>query len=277
MSVIQKSKKFLNRAFNHNRFFSRSGQWNEIRYYTMFISFPRSGHTLAGALLNAHPRILVSHEFHALRLVLEGESREKIFSELVRRDRWFQEKQKASWQGYEYGLEGFHQGKAKSIRVIGDKAGGASVRLLRDHPQTLEKLGQIVNVPLRIIHYVRNPFDNIATIHLRSGKRTLDDHIANYFRRTEVIRKQVSMLDDGQVARVWHEEFCTDAKANIRKLVEFLGEESDAGFEEACRNAVFEKPKITRNSVEWTSEQIALVEERCRTYSFLADYSFART
>lgn len=274
MSTLLKVREFLESALVGTPLDSRRKQWEKIRFYGMFLGYPRSGHTLVGALLNAHPNILIAHELNALGPVGEGITRNKLFFELVRRDRWFQEKQKASWQGYEYGLNGLHQGKSDNIRVIGDKAGGASVLEIRKNPNALEQLADIVQVPLRIIQHVRNPFDNITTMHLRHGKHKLDGHIRSYFMRTEIIHQQLKLLDSSAVCQIWHEEFCKETELNVRKLVNFLGEETDAEYESACRKAVYRDPKITRHDVDWSSEQIRRVEEKCKEYSFLERYTF---
>ena len=55
------------------------------------------------------------------------------------------------------------------FKVIGDKKGGTTSLLLANQKnmESLEKIGQIVQIPMKFIHVTRNPFDNIATIMLR--------------------------------------------------------------------------------------------------------------
>ena len=55
------------------------------------------------------------------------------------------------------------------FKVIGDKKGGTTSMFLANpkNMELLEKIGQIVQIPMKFIHVTRNPFDNIATIMLR--------------------------------------------------------------------------------------------------------------
>ena len=60
------------------------------------------------------------------------------------------------------------------MKVIGDKKGGHTSEMLTDPSKMsiLEEINQVVQVPMKFIHVTRNPFDNIATMMLRTiGKR----------------------------------------------------------------------------------------------------------
>ena len=55
-------------------------------------------------------------------------------------------------------------------KVIGDKKGGGTAYALMNHSQlsVLEEIQEVLQVPMKFIHVIRNPFDNIATMMLRS-------------------------------------------------------------------------------------------------------------
>jgi hypothetical protein len=38
-----------------------------IQTYCMFVGYPRTGHSLIGSLLDAHPRVVIAHELNALK------------------------------------------------------------------------------------------------------------------------------------------------------------------------------------------------------------------
>src|SRR5688572_9593174 len=63
----------------------------DVRGYCMFVGYPRSGHSLVGSLLNAHPNVVIAHELDALKYVERGVSRGGLFSLILRRDRRFAE------------------------------------------------------------------------------------------------------------------------------------------------------------------------------------------
>lgn len=54
--------------------------------------------------------------------------------------------------------------------MIGDKKGGRTTQLLELNKETLLNISRTVKLPIKIIHMVRNPFDNIATMVLRKLK-----------------------------------------------------------------------------------------------------------
>src|SRR5829696_1667506 len=99
----------------------------EVERYAMFGGYPRSGHSVIGSLLNAHPDMVVAHELNALRYVQAGFSRLQLFSLLLVSDRKF-EAHGRTWGRYEYRVPGQWQGRWRRLRVIGDKKGGASTR-----------------------------------------------------------------------------------------------------------------------------------------------------
>ena len=42
--------------------------YDEVETFVMFIGYPRSSHSLVGAILDAHPEIIIPHEFNLLQM-----------------------------------------------------------------------------------------------------------------------------------------------------------------------------------------------------------------
>ena len=57
--------------------------FRDIETYCMFIGYPRTGHSLIGSLLDAHPRIVIAHELDAVNLFKRGFSRNQVFHLLL--------------------------------------------------------------------------------------------------------------------------------------------------------------------------------------------------
>ena len=53
----------------------------------MFIGYPRSGHSLIGVLLDAHPNTIISHELGALKYLHTGFSKGQIYHLLLEKSR----------------------------------------------------------------------------------------------------------------------------------------------------------------------------------------------
>jgi len=71
-------------------------------------------------------------------------------------------------KGYTLAIDNLYQGAYQSyIDVIGDKRGGLTSGMYMKDPDTFEstfrELKSIVNLPMKVIHVIRNPYDNIAT------------------------------------------------------------------------------------------------------------------
>lgn len=249
--------------------------YDEIERYCMFIGYPRSGHTLVGSLLDAHPEVVISHELDALRYLRAGFSREQIFSMILHKDKVFTGKGR-EWTGYDYAVEGLWQGRYRRLRVIGDKKGGGSSRHLQAKPDIIEKLRKKMQLPIKLIHIVRHPLDNIAT-HKRkySVKPTLQEAIDDYFKRVEANAKLRSEVAKEEWCELTHEQFIEEPEESLTTLIEFLEVEPYDDYIKAAADKVFNSPSNSRNKIEWPKEMIDQVAERSQKYEFLKDYDFS--
>lgn len=239
----------------------------------MFLGYPRSGHTLIGALLNAHPQMVIAHELDALGYVHAGLSRGALFALLLDRDRVHSESG-SKWEGYEYHVPEQWQGRFERLRVIGDKKGGRSTMRLGAHPDLLAKLRRRIGVPLHVIHEVRNPFDNIATLFLKQHRPTLEACVQLYAQLLSTNRWAREQLGEGQMLTLRHEDFVADPRGVISRLCAFLGVQSTDDYLEACSKVVFESPRKTRHGVTWSAEIRREVEALIEQYDFLKGYTF---
>ena len=107
--------------------------FDDVETFCLFIGYPRSGHTLVGALLNAHPEAVVAHGLGVMRYVKLGLRRDQLYSLLLARDQQFGEIGH-QWSGYDYDIPGQHQGRWDRLRVIGDKRAASATNRLAGRP-----------------------------------------------------------------------------------------------------------------------------------------------
>jgi len=243
-----------------------------VERYCMFLGYPRSGHTLYGALLDAHQDAVIAHELDALFYVERGISRNQLYALLLKRDRWFIENG-CSWSGFSYRVPNQHQGSLGKLRVIGDKKGGVSATRLRKNPNLLTELRGIVRVPLRIFHILRNPFDNISTM-CRRNEKPLEHNIDLYFNMAETNGKAIASFEPSELMVIRHEDFISRPRPYLRRMVEFIGLTAEERYVEDCAGIVIEKQSRSRDKMEWPAEAIKKVQARMRQHSFLDGYSF---
>jgi hypothetical protein len=248
----------------------------DLEAFCLFASYGRSGHSLVGSLLDAHPDVVVAHEANALRLVSEGMKRDELFETLLENSRRsFAGGRKQS--GYSYVVEGQWQGRYRTLRVIGDKSGGRTTKLIGR--SGLRKFARTVGLPLRIVHQTRNPYDTIArrSLVVKGGvpKRTLAEAIDDFAAMTDVNEQ---LLREGKydVATIRHEDLIADPQGRLARLCEFVGVEPEPGYLEACAGIVYESPHRTRDRVEWTDEDRRAVEQIVARHEFLRGYSFTQ-
>ena len=243
-----------------------------VRCYCMFIGYPRSGHSLVGSIVGAHPDAVIAHELDALRYVQSRFARrDLLYSMILRRDREFSAAGRV-WTGYDYSVPGQAQGRFDRLLVIGDKRGGGSTRRLRAHPQVLDRLERLVEVDVRMVHVIRDPFDTIASMH-RRGEQPLSESVDRFFDLCET-NAAIKARRPQAVIDVRLEDLVRDPVEIVRGLAGFLGLDASQRYLEGCAAVVFDAPKRARNAIEWTTSQVATVEERMRGYDFLRDYTF---
>ncbi|HEX7248704.1 MAG TPA: sulfotransferase, partial [Actinomycetota bacterium] len=243
-----------------------------VRCYCMFIGYPRSGHSLVGSLVGAHRNAVISHELDALRYVQTGLiGRDLLYSMILRRDREFG-KAGRRWTGYDYSVPGQSQGRVEDLLVIGDKRGGGSTRRLGAHPDLLDRLERLVDVDVRLIHVIRDPYDTIASMH-RRGRQPLTASIERFFALCAT-NASIREHRPGAVVDVRVEELIRRPAETVAGLVGSIGLDAPETYLGACAGIVFATPKRTRTSIDWPDHLIADVAHRMSSYDFLRGYSY---
>lgn len=250
-----------------------------VRTYCLFIGHARSGHSIVGALLDAHPNAVVSDELDAVRYFRRGFSRDQLYRlSIDRAERQARnERRKRGRHGktYSYFVPGQWQGRHARLQVVGDSTAGETVRALDADPGLLDAIrARMRPADVRIVHVVRNPFDNISTMIIRGG-RTFDVAISRYFENCDMLRRQREAIGTDALATLRHEDLVNDPRTQLSELCRFLDLAVDQAHLDACAGILFSGPSRTRSTIEWTQDRIDEVTERIREYDFLAGYRYA--
>jgi hypothetical protein len=242
-----------------------------VERFLLFVGYPRSGHSIVGAMLNAHRDAVVAHELDAPPLILAGCSRDELLSRILARAYWFN--MRGNRANYLYAVPGQWQGRFETLRVIGDKRGGSVTRALADHPDFLDQVRSLVGIPLRLVHVVRNPFENISAISVWH-ELSLEDSIDFYFRHLETTARLSELCARDELVVLQHEELIRDPRAGLSRLLGFLDLEAYPGYLDDCSRVVFDQPTRTSSRVPWTPQLVREVEQRIRPYPPVAGYTF---
>ncbi len=246
---------------------------SDVRAFCLFIGYPRSGHSLVGSLIDAHPHAAMAHELDALDFLDHGFSRAQLFHVILENARRFSERGR-EWTGYDYSVPGQWQGRHEGVHVVGDKKGGRSIRRLHDEPGLIDELRELVRVPLRFVHVVRNPWDNIATRKRRKPQRDIETLADRHFALVRRVVKLKQRVGSESVLDVRHEDLITDAATTLRRVCTFLGLAAPDEYVSAAAEIVYPSPRKSRNETQWPDGLIQRIAERAADVPFLADYSF---
>lgn len=252
-----------------------ASDFSGVRSYLMFVGYPRSGHSLVGALLDAHPNVLVAHELDALPYVDAGFRQRQLFALLVERARERVGERGVESSGYSYRVPGQWQGRWQRLDVIGDKKGGRSTTRLREDPGLLDRLAAAVRVPVKVVHVVRNPYDNIATMH-RWMDRPLDWVTDLYGDLAETVAEVRHHLGPGQFHEMHLDDLVTDPAGQLKELCGFVEVQADPTYLDACAGILFDSPRRTGDTVEWTQPALDRVRRMIADRPWLARYGPAR-
>ncbi|WP_181408174.1 hypothetical protein [Pararhizobium mangrovi] len=267
-----------------------------------FAGFPRSGHSIIGSLIDAHPAALVSHELDMVGLVEEGFSSEEIFALIAENSAAF-EASGRSWNGHSYRVPGASGGRAEAPKLLGDKKGDWALRRLSERPEILSAVDGAFPAQRKAwISVVRNPFDNVATLSLRKGRHYDALRIAagdetEFKARLKQERGSISgsvlpeMVEDYRTlcaglaslkARVapqdWlevrHEAFVADPAATMATIFRFLGLAEDEAALAGAAAITHAAPNSSRHDIAWRKEDRKAVDGLVRTHDFLNGYTF---
>jgi sulfotransferase family protein len=247
--------------------------FRDIRTYCMFVGYPRTGHSLIGSLLDAHPNIVIAHELDALKLFQRGFSRQQVFHLLLENSKKMAAVGRRH-SGYSYEVTNQWQGRFEKLQVLGDKKGARSAMHFYLDPALLEAVRKKIAVELKFVHVIRNPFDVLATMTRRSPRKTLDSHIDVFFKLCASIETLKNTLKATQLFDVRLESFIGDPKPHLDQLCSFLGVKAEERYLQDCAGIVFKSPKKSRFDIQWDHESVCKVSERMKEFSFLTGYAY---
>ena len=274
-----------------------------IKTFIFFVGHPCSGHSIVGSLIDSHPHMVVSHEYTLFEKLSTGvlaPTKPDIFNKLWTESQAVAGKHGARGideKGYTLYVDDLYEGKyVDYIDVIGDKRGDRVIEMFMDHPSNWSKVYTILssmNVTLKVIHVIRNPYDNIATLAFfveTSSKRTFgsvkrsnktytfkSNHILRwttfYFKHHEGIvnaKKKYNL----NIIEVHGKDLVSNPKGALLRLCNQLGVTCSDDYLEKCSNKIFKTESKTRYLVNWTDSQLELIQQNIKKYSCLKGYTF---
>ena len=244
-----------------------------VERHCLFIGAPRNGHSLIGALLDAHPQMVVAHELGVPRYLAARFSRRQVLCLLAANARREAARGRRHIH-YSHAVPGQWQGRYRDLRVIGDKHGEGFLLSVQARPwltaAVLERFA-----PAYFIHVVRNPYDALASVATSSKRGQSPERAIAYFeglyRTLEQVRGQVA---PERLFLLRFEQFLDAPRERLAETCAYLGVDAPADYLDACAAIVLTRPEDQRNLVQWDEAARRRVDDLIARHDFLTGYRF---
>lgn len=247
-----------------------------LEAFCLFVGPNRSGSSLVGSMLDAHPQAVIAHELDMFaRRGRSGElafaDREQAFAAIAAKSARSARKGRPGRRrggDVSYEVAGQFQGRGRDVRVIGTKRAYRTMTALALNPRGLDELAALVALPMRLVHCVRNPFDNVASMTKQDGRELRARH---YVELTELM---------GEIrAAGWEphdvhlEDLVADPRGELGRVCEFLELEADTAYLDACAELVSDSPSESRHGRDWRPADVRALEQLIERTPWLARYA----
>lgn len=281
-----------------------------VETIVLVTGYPHSGSTLLGALLNAHPEMLIAHEADLLSHLSPKTTPGQVLSRLLVADWTVRRQTSYRLWGYSYRVKNQWQGSYARLRVIGDKKARGNTRNLSDRPDLLDLLRDRMGWQVRNIFVYRNPYDMVATHHLdtlrnvdgngraapsgaaegsslrpdmslsefapRPGEKPslTSESVAYILTLSDRLVNIARMFLKDETLAVRHEDFVAAPKDRLRDICAFLNVGCSEDYLDSCAALVFPRPHRTRTKVRWRHSEVQEIADALGKYPWFDGYSF---
>ena len=277
---------------------------NSVEKFVFFVGYRRSGHSMIGSVMDAHPDMIIAHEYLLFKkCVAKLEQNNHLFrdkynlfntlyanSYLSAQCGWRSNATTSKGYNFDFGFK--WQGTYNHLRVIGDKAGGNTITMLDSTlgRKCFEETSQL-HVPLVAIHVVRNPFDMIATdaivskhiynksslngetVRLISSK--LEEHARLVLSQARQIVWFTSQAGGNlSIVELHIEDYIQNPEAVTRHLCEGLGVDCPEEYVEECARKAYTEVSRSRDLIEWPPTVLSFIRAEMKKYPFFNGYTF---
>lgn len=241
----------------------------------LFVGHVKSGGTLLGAILDAHPDAVMADEVDVVDLLARGYQRDELLHVLARNARREAMKGRVTARRiapYSVAIPHQWQGRHRVVRAIGASRAGPTTRRLGADRHHLERL-RFFSRParLRFVHVVRNPLDPIGAMVAR-GRRSVEEACSDYASQAARLDRIRSWLAPEEILTVHYERLVAAPQDTIAHVTEFVGLVSDPGHLAACAALVEAGRRGERTLVDWSPAHLDRVRTVVESHSFLASY-----
>jgi len=228
-----------------------------MKNFCLFIGYPRSGSTVLSRILDMHPNIGIAHEHNVFRDKDIG----YLFTSLLNK------------MYYTKSLDG--------LDVIGSKSDYKTLKFFIDNPSyKLSYFKNMIDMPLKILHIINDPYDNISTWSNAERNRKgfnqsddLKDKIKIYKQLNKEIEKLIKKED---VLSIRMDDLIEHPGATLVSIYNHLEVGYDKQIMIKAKSMVHKRPKVTKHDIKWRQTERFELKRFIDETDFLNGYKFEK-
>lgn len=238
--------------------------FSTLRHYVIFMRYKRSGSSLLVNLLDAHPNAIFVRNEEMFGTFQRFNAPEQLYDHLHSRARRYRNKP-FSANGYKYPIKGV--GVAVDPLVIGHKSSTRRYLPVAESREKLEEFQKAVDLPLKFLHLVRSPWDQVNARWQQKEFRRISaplgdliEHVAEQTGGNAKMREHAGK----EYHQVHYEDLQAHPVSTMAAVCHFLGLPLKSDHLLRCEELVFQTPE--KEATTWTPESEAKVMALCDKY-----------
>ena len=241
----------------------------DFKSFCLIIGNSRSGSTILGSIVDAHPNAIVANETMASQVFWRGLSRSDILGEIIDNSSANYRSGRQS-EEYQYQIGAAPDSKS-AVRVYGDKIWNPATLLLHGDYNLISSLENKLEANVILIASIRNPFDTIATMHKRS-KAPIEDRIRWFFMHCDALAAIEAKMTKSDFLISYHEQLIDSPYEEISRISRALRLPVDPLHFKNVDRFLYKRPSNSRVSIEWTIAEVDEILQRMQGFPFLSIY-----
>ena len=237
--------------------------FDTLRYYIIFMRYKRSGSALLVNLIDAHPNAIFVRNEELYAKTNKWDEPNGIYEHLYNSSKRYRNRP-FSANGYKYPIEGV--GRAVDPVVIGHKSSTRHYLPIAESSDKLAAFQKAVNLPLKFLHLVRSPYDQVNARWQQKEFRRIEaplggliEHVAEQTEGNAKMRAQATAY-----YQVHYEDLKGHPVAMMAAVCHFLGLPIISKHLMYCGDLVNQTPE--KKATTWTKESKAAVKALCDKY-----------
>ena len=253
-----------------------------VRSVVFTIGFSKSGSSFTGHLLTAHPNIVITNEVNVIKDYLNQEivTRESFLCQIIKKAMTGERRKYR-----QYALDKYERRHFNRIEVIGDKSSSKNTRSLSESSSNLEKIQEMIGLPVLFILNVRNPYDMISSLLTTvprfrikgwydNAQRHMEEVVSNIEELSEKNKKLIEQIPAHRVFISRYETLIDNPKTQLTKICDFLNVDKPDDYLSVCASVTYKVPNKRRDRIDWHEEFKRRVEKLIKNYEFFSGYTW---